>query len=195
MLMNHLIDAIGDAITMTGRIVAGVRADQWDAPSPCDGWTVRDVVNHTVGGMEIFAAELTGGAAGDHAADWLGVDPAAAYATAAANDRAAWAQPDGLSRTITISLGALPGPMAAAVHLTELLGHGCDIAVATGQEHLLDEASVEGLLAMMAQMGGIDAFRLPGIFGPAVAVPDDAPAHLRLLGYLGRTYAALGARA
>ncbi len=33
-----------------------------------------------------------------------------------------------------ISLGALPGPMAAVIHLTEILVHGVDLAVATGQE-------------------------------------------------------------
>jgi len=33
---------------------------------------------------------------------------------------------------------------------------------------------------------GFDGFRLPGVCGPAVAVPAAAPPHLRLLGFLGR---------
>jgi hypothetical protein len=33
---------------------------------------------------------------------------------------------------------------------------------------------------------GMAAFRMPGVFGPAVPVPEDAPAHRRLLAFLGR---------
>jgi hypothetical protein len=34
---------------------------------------------------------------------------------------------------------------------------------------------------------GIDNFRVPGIFGPAVPVDPQSPAHLQLMAYLGRT--------
>src|SRR4029079_10907804 len=29
------------ALDATRPLVAGIRADQWDLPTPCDGWTVR----------------------------------------------------------------------------------------------------------------------------------------------------------
>jgi uncharacterized protein (TIGR03086 family) len=189
--MHPLIGAINGAIDMNTAIIAGVEPDQWSAASPCEGWTIYDVVNHLVGGMQIFAAELTGSTAGDHDSDWLGADPIGAHETAADLDRAAWSAAGALDRTVTISLGELPGPMAATVHLTELVAHGCDVAIATGQQDRIDEQAAAGLLGLMERMGGIDAFRQPGIFGPAVEVRSDALAHLRLLAYLGRTPSSL----
>lgn len=185
--MDTILTDIDNAIVTTARIAEGIKTDQWELSTPCDKWTVRDVLNHTVGGMHIFAADLTRtGPTADHESDWLGTDPVGAFHGAAEADRTAWRLPDVLDRTVTISLGALPGPMAALVHLTEVLVHGCDIAVATGQEHLVDEQACEHLLARMAGIGGIDAFRAPGIFGPEVAPRDGAQRHERLLAYLGR---------
>jgi uncharacterized protein (TIGR03086 family) len=185
--MHPLVSEIDAAIDGLSRIIAGVDGPLWEAPTLCEGWTVRDVANHTVGGMSIFAAELTGSdPVAEHDADWLGNDPEGALARAAQADRRAWQQPDALTRTVTISLGTLPGEMAAVVHLTELLTHGADIAVATGQEDELDELACARLLKLMANMGGVDAFRVPGVFGPLAAAPADAPAHVQLLAYLGR---------
>jgi uncharacterized protein (TIGR03086 family) len=185
--MSSVIDQIELAIEATADIVNGITDGQWARPTPCDGWDVSAVLNHTVGGMRIFAAELDGAGAGaDHEADWLGANPKGAYADAAAADRAAWRRPDALDKTVRISLGALPAPMAAVIHFTEILVHGVDLAVATGQEDRVDEQLCEELLAMMQGMGGIDAYRLPGVFGPALPAPDNAPTHRRLLAYLGR---------
>ena len=39
-----------------GEVVAGVRADQWDNPSPVDGWAARDVVRHLVEWFPSFLA-------------------------------------------------------------------------------------------------------------------------------------------
>ena len=64
--------------------------------------------------------------------------------------------------------------------------HGLDLAVATEQEFRVDEELSEQLLATMTSTGGIDAFRRPGIFGPEVTA-ESAPAHRRLLAYLGRS--------
>jgi uncharacterized protein (TIGR03083 family) len=55
----EVLAGIARGVGMTRRIVAGIAAEQWSAPSPCVGWSVRDVLNHVVGGMRIFAAELT----------------------------------------------------------------------------------------------------------------------------------------
>ncbi|WP_327044733.1 TIGR03086 family metal-binding protein [Microbispora sp. NBC_01189] len=184
--MSDVIQLIDQAIDATAGIVKGIGDHQWDAPTPCAGWHVRAVLNHTVGGMRIFTAELTGAGA-DHEADWLGDDPRAAFAAAGDADREAWHRDGALDHTVHISLGALPGPMAAVIHFTEVLVHGVDLAVATGQEDRVDEPLCEELLATMRGMGGIDAYRLPGVFGPEAEAPAGAPAHRRLLAYLGRT--------
>ncbi|MET9289534.1 TIGR03086 family metal-binding protein [Nocardia beijingensis] len=185
--MDNVIGQIDRALDATGAIVAAVAGAGLTASTPCRDWDVRAVLNHTVGGMHLFAAALSGTDAGaDHESDWLGGDPQGAYAAAAEVDRAAWHRPGALEGTVGISLGELPGPAAALVHLTELLVHGTDIAVAIDRPDLADDQLCGELLATMQTMGGIDSFRAPGIFGPEVLVGDDEPAHRRLLAYAGR---------
>ena len=178
------------ALAATGLVVAGVAEDQWANPTPCAEWDARAVLNHTVVGMRIFAAELNGTDPGaEHESDWLGADPRGAYAEASEVDRAAWNRPGALGTTVHISLGALPGPMAALIHFTEVCVHGVDLAVATGQQAVVDEELCGELLAVMHGLGGFDAYRVPGVFGPEVQPAPEAAPHGQLLAYLGRTLA------
>lgn len=189
--MNTLIDRIDAAVITTGGIVAAISADQLSAPTPCAKWDVRTELNHLVGGMRIFAAELTGiDAGGEHESDWLTIDHHAAYRTAAALDRAAWQRPGALSANVRLGFGTVPGTTAALIHLTEVLVHGIDLAVAVGHEDLIDQRAAAELLEIMRGMD-FDGFRQPGMFGPVVTVPPAAPAHRRLLAFTGRS--ALGA--
>lgn len=186
--MTDVVARIERAVEVTGRVVNGVTDAQWRAATPCTPWDVHTVLNHTVGGMHIFAALLNGTKPDRaHEDDWLGEDPKAAYATAAEADLAAWIRPGALDTTVHIALGALPGPVAALVHLTEVCVHGIDIAVATDGRSLLDENLCEHLLTTMRTMPGFDSFRMPGVFGPQAPAPSDAPPHIRLLAFLGRT--------
>jgi len=186
-----VIDQITRALDMSAVIVKGIADDHLGAPSLCPGWTVRVELNHLVGGMRIFAAELSGTDAGAaHEDDWLGADHRAAYTTAADLDRAAWQRPGAMAGSVRLGFGVLPAPMAALVHLTEVLVHGADLALVTGQERLVDDEACGRLLATMRGMS-FDDFRRPGMFGPAAPVSADAPDHRRLLAFLGRD---LGAR-
>ncbi|MEV0486541.1 TIGR03086 family metal-binding protein [Streptomyces sp. NPDC050508] len=176
------------AIDATAVVVAGVAEAQWTNPTPCVEWDARTLLNHTVGGMRIFTAELDGtGPSAAHESDWLGADPRGAYTEAAEADRAAWNRPGALDITVHISLGALPGPMAALIHFTEVCVHGVDLAVATGQQASVDEELCAELLSVMRGMGGFDAFRMPGVFGPEVQPAPGAASHGQLLAYLGRS--------
>ena len=189
--MQDTVDALELAAGTTGNIVRALTADDLSRPTPCAGWDVQHVLNHVVGGMRLYAAELTGAPApGDHEDDWLGNDPHAAYTDAAASVLAAWRAAGAEQRTIQLSFGSVPAPMAAVVELTEILVHGLDIAVATGREELLDEAQCESLFQSMRAMG-MDAFRVPGIFDAERPAAADAPSHVRLLAYLGRELAAV----
>ncbi|WP_433246259.1 TIGR03086 family metal-binding protein [Streptosporangium sp. CA-135522] len=184
--MTSVIDQIDRALDMTAAIVRNLTDDRLRTPTPCQGWDVHAELNHLVGGMRIFAAELGGTDAGaDHEDDWLGTGPQDAFAAAADLDRAAWHRAGALQTTVHLGFGAVPGPVAALIHLTEVLVHGVDLAIATGQETLVDERVCEELLTIMRAMD-FGAFRRPGMFGPEVGTPADAPAHWRLLAFLGR---------
>ena len=47
-----------------GGVVAGIRPDQLDDPTPCDDFTVRGVLEHMIGGATAFAAAYRGRRAG-----------------------------------------------------------------------------------------------------------------------------------
>ncbi|WP_062996129.1 TIGR03086 family metal-binding protein [Nocardia mikamii] len=184
--MTTPIDHIDAALDATTRIVAGLRADLLATPSLCPGWDLRFELNHLVGGMRIFAAALCGTEAEqDHHDEWLGCDPHAAFATAAELDRAAWHRPDALSATVRLGFGAVPAPLAAQIHRTEILVHGIDLAVVAGLTDRIDDRQSAELLATMRAMD-FDTFRRPGMFAAAVPAPAQAPPHRQLLAFLGR---------
>src|SRR4051812_26988953 len=76
------------ALSSTGQIVVAIPASSLDQASPCQGWSMRDLLNHVVSG-NWWAAELGAGRTiaevGDRLdGDVLGPDPTAAYETSAA---------------------------------------------------------------------------------------------------------------
>jgi uncharacterized protein (TIGR03086 family) len=79
----------------------------------------------------------------------------------------------------------MPASVMAAVALDELVVHGWDLAVATGQEYRGDEESARRSLEFAGSVGD-DPEARAGLYGPAVPVPDDAPVLDRLLGATGR---------
>lgn len=188
--MGTMNDQLDRALQNTGTIVSGITAEQWSLPSLCAGWDVRTEANHLVGGLRILTAQLTGETvADDHDGhDWLGADPSRSYADAAVADAVAWRRDNAAGVVFDLAFGQVSAEMALVVHLTEVIVHGLDLAVATGQEHLVDGDGSAALLAMMREMG-TEAFRVPGIFGPEVAAVDGAPVHRQLLAFLGRALA------
>ena len=48
------------ALESTRTFVVGIGSDQWAAATPCEGWTVRELLNHIVAG-NLWAAELATG--------------------------------------------------------------------------------------------------------------------------------------
>jgi uncharacterized protein (TIGR03086 family) len=180
---------LATALAGTGQLVDGVRADQWELPTPCTDWTVRRLVAHVVGGNRLAAGVLRGeplDQLGRRAQeDQLGDDPATAHRASADELLAAAASPGVLDGVFTLPAGTLPGPAVLHLRTVEALVHGWDLARATGQPVTFPDALVEQELAFSRDLLG----RLPGgrsPFAPPRPVPDDAPAIDRLAGLLGR---------
>jgi uncharacterized protein (TIGR03086 family) len=176
------------AAAEVARIVVGVRDDQLTDPTPCTGTSVAAMLDHLVGLTLAFrmAAEKVrpeGGPSVDAAnlaPDWRTRLPAQLEALATA-----WRAPgawDGMAEAGGVQM---PASAMGVVALNEVLVHGWDLAVATGQEYRPDPASVQACLEMVGDR--TDATDEPeGLFGPVVPVPDDAPPFDRLLGQTGR---------
>lgn len=172
----------------TARVVAGVRPEQFDDPTPCEGWKVRDVLQHIVGGNHFFAAAAVGEPPPTGDGDLVGDDPAAAYEQGRTRALDAWRKPGVAERIVTLPIGDIPGSMAMGIHFVDHLVHAWDIAKATGQDTALDTELAETAYAMMN--GRIpDQLRTGdgAPFGPEVPCAEDAPPHERLVAYLGRT--------
>jgi TIGR03086 family protein len=171
------------------RKVAAVRPDRWSDPSPCEGWTARDVVGHIVDmhGVMLWPVGRELGPAPS-----LDDDPLAAF-TAARADVEALLEDAELAATEHDSPG---GRVTVEQHVDQVVSadlvlHGWDLARATGQDDTIDPEEVERFWPTVQQMP--PEMRVPGafgpgvvVFGPEVPVPEDAPLQDRLLGLLGR---------
>ena len=172
------------AIAGVERIVARIGADQWDLPTPCDGVDVRGLVNHLVTGNLAFVTLVTGTEPPVRDADHLGDDPFFAFRASADLLAAALRTPGVEARTYELPFGPVPGSALAGIRITEFLGHGWDLARATGQPPVFpDQVAARGLAQARKQLSS----RSPGPFAPEQPVPDDAPAIDRLAAFLGRS--------
>ena len=169
------------------RVVAGIRDDQLDAPTPCADTPVAGLLAHLAGLTTAFrmAAEKTpvpGGpsaSADDLPPDWRARIPAQLDALVAA-----WRRPQAWDGMTEAGGVRMPAYAIGLVGLNEVLVHGWDLAVATGQAYAADPASVAACTGFAAQAAAEGP--TPGLFGPPVPVPDDAPPLDRLLGLTGR---------
>jgi uncharacterized protein (TIGR03086 family) len=186
--MNDIAQQHRKALDVTHTTVARVRADQWAAPTPNDGWDVRTLVNHIVSG-NLWAVELVAGRTiaevGDRLdGDVLGDDPLGAYDSSAQAAAAAFEAPGALDAACAVSYGPVPGSVYAGHRFIDVLIHGWDLAVATGQDTTLDAELVEACLAVVEPQASL--LRGSGGYGGDVDIPPGADAQTRLLALLGR---------
>lgn len=186
------VDQLARALRASEALVATVDGPQWTLPTPCPDWTVRDLVNHLVFGMEVFTGALGTGStpsreellarAGE---DALGDDPMGAYRRAAESMLTAFSRPGSLERVVTIPFGSVPGIAALHLRVVECLVHGWDLARATGQPADLPQDLAETELAFSrAQLTELPPGRTP--FAPPRPAPPDASAVEQLAAFLGR---------
>jgi uncharacterized protein (TIGR03086 family) len=176
------------ALASTRDYLAAVRADQWDLPTPCDDWSVRELVNHVVAG-NYWAAELAAGKTIDQVGDRLdgdvlGDDPLFAYDDSARQAEAVFRAPGAMEAPCAVSYGPVPGSVYCGHRFIDVLIHGWDLAVATGQSTALDPELVAACAEVVAPQAEMLAGS--GAFGTGVSVPDDADPQTKLLAQLGR---------
>ncbi len=179
------------ALDATGVIVAGIGADQWHEPTPCEGWDVATLANHVVAG-NLWAAELAAGKTIDEVGDaldgdQLGDEPAAAYRASAAAAAAAFEAPGALDAPCAVSYGPVPGSVYIGHRTIDVAIHGWDLAVATGQDSTLDPELVAACAAIVEPQ--LQLLQASGMFRDRGAPPEDADPQMRLLWWLGREQA------
>jgi uncharacterized protein (TIGR03086 family) len=178
------------ALDSTRRYVVGVGTDQLGLPTPCEGWNVRELLNHIIAG-NLWAAELAGGRTIAEVGsaldgDMLGTDVAAAYDASADAAAQAFEAPGAMDAPCAVSYGPVPGSVYAGHRLVDVLIHGWDLATATGQPADLDPQLVEACWDVVRPQ--LSLLQASGAFGTEVSGRmGDANPQTSLLAVLGRT--------
>ena len=165
-VLSRALDQAGDAL-------ASIHPDDWDRPTPCGDWSVRQLAAHLAAAPEHFLQQARG-----EEVDWS--------APASVAD-GLWA---GHCRTHGDDLihhwHDQPDDQApqADWQSAELAVHTWDLVTALGRPLPLDDEVGERGLAFMQQ--GLTAENRGDAFGPEVEVPADAGAYERLAAFSGR---------
>lgn len=181
MPISEIADKYRMAVNGFSAVVDAVPADQWAAPSPCEGWTAKHVVGHVIGGMGRVSGEDAGGS---DPAELAGDSPAVTFAKARDAALAALT-PDNLAKEVAGPMGEMPLEQLVANFLTpDVLVHTWDLARAAGLSVTLDQGLVKEAYDRVLPMDAM--IRMPGVFGPKVDPPAGADLQTELMCFLGR---------
>ena len=170
-----------------------VESDDWARPTPCDEWSVRDLVNHVVGGnfryVMILAGEPADAVPRTRDQDWLGSDPLGSFDDGLARVTESFSVPGILAAAVRHpKLGAMTADHLRLLRVNELTVHAWDLARAIDSDDRLDERVVSWLLERLEPLLR-STVATSGLYEPGPA--DDLPAAssqgslLRLFGRAG----------
>ncbi|HVV10620.1 TIGR03086 family metal-binding protein [Amycolatopsis sp.] len=184
----NLLDAHAETLREFDEAVHRIGAGQWDAPTPCSGWTVRDLLNHLVSEQlwvpHLLAGQSLAEVGTRYDGDVLGEDPVAAWESAAAAAREAWTGPGATEREVELSFGRSPATDYGWQMTLDLAVHAWDLCTAIGAGQPISEEIADQLLTELGQQ--IQDWQGLGIFDPPVPLPVDAPAAAELIALTGR---------
>ena len=160
-------------------LVEAVPSDRWDALSPCEGWTARDVVDHVVSTQADLLRRMSFPTPSDFDdASW----PAVRGSVQAALD-----DPERAGHGYAGYFGPTTfGATVDTFYSSDLVVHTWDLARATAMSAYLPIDPTEMALIESGYGPLGDNVRMPGILGPALDVGPEADAQTAFLAFLGR---------
>jgi uncharacterized protein (TIGR03086 family) len=188
--------AVVDLEPAAGRLadlVRGVAPGALHDPTPCARYCVADLLDHIASLAQGFTDAARKVAApgedppppGDGSrlgAGWRETIPQQLDALVRA-----WSESGAQSGTTSAGGIELPGEVAAAVALEELVVHGWDLATATGQPYAVDDDSLHAVIGVVSQFAGDDQAEVPGAaYRAPVPVGAGAPLLDRAIALTGR---------
>ncbi|MBQ1009749.1 TIGR03086 family protein [Micromonospora sp. M51] len=181
-------DLLAAGAPATIGVVRGISDDQLDLPTPCQDYLVRDLLNHLFQVVINFQdlaekRQVEWAEKPDHLADgWRD-----RFEVETGRLIAAWSKPSTLEG-VSPGMG-MPQSVVGGMALLDLIVHGWDLAVATGQPYHPAPEAVAELHALVEQLG--PTARKMGVFADPVppATPTETPASdlAHLLTQTGRT--------
>jgi len=180
--LEGAVELLDRSLAYTRVMLADVRPDTLDRPTPCTGWTLGDLLAHMEDALDAFT---------EAAAGRVEVDPIPPTSTRvdALREKAcallgAWTAARPASDRVEVGDVGIDAPLLVATAALEITVHGWDVGQATGRRTPIPENLAEGLLAIARQV--IDpADRGSRFASPREAEPR-ASAGVRLLSWTGR---------
>ncbi|QKG23287.1 TIGR03086 family metal-binding protein [Actinomadura verrucosospora] len=184
---------LAPAARRLAELIGTLPDERLEAPTPCADTSLATLVDHVDGLSLAFAMaaakDIPEGGTQPPSADGSSLAPGWRTRVPERLDAlaAAWRDPSAWEGMTEAGGVRMPGEVMGRVALNELVVHGWDIAKASGRPYDSGEAEVRECLVFVGQAveqsGGKGT---PGLFGPAVAVPDGASPLDRLIGLTGR---------
>jgi len=177
------------AVGSTRSVLAGVKRDQLASATPCDSWTVSQLIDHIVGGQYFFAALVNGEGASREPRTFADGDFLAEFDKGSAACLAAFGAEGAMDRIVELPFGDMPGSRFVGLATVDTFVHGWDLAKATGQNPNFDPQLAATLLEGSRQ-NIQEAFRGPdgqAPFGPEQKAPAEASTADQLAAFLGRS--------
>jgi uncharacterized protein (TIGR03086 family) len=193
MKTTNLHAEMAAAAAEAARVVSGAPSapdatSSLDARTPCTDWDLRTLLNHTILWTS-YSAERR--AHGESVAQELmtkdfTAEPGyqADYAAQIGRAVQAWSDPKAWEGDIGVMGDATPAADVGAMLIMEMALHGWDVARATGQEYVCDDAVAAAVLDTVEAQA--ELFRKYQGFKDIVPVPDRAPTFDRALSLSGR---------
>lgn len=182
-MTETMSDLLDRAARRACAVVAGVRDDSLDAPTPCAEYQVRDLLDHLYHVVVCFQ-QLAAKREADFSATpaYVHGEWRAGFRREAGRLVGAWAEP-GAEEGTSGSMG-LPARTVGGMVLLDLTVHAWDLARATGQDYEPDESVLGEAEDLVAQMGPTG--RTMKAFGEPVPVTAGTSRFAKLLAATGR---------
>jgi uncharacterized protein (TIGR03086 family) len=180
-------NVLDEARAMLRTAVAGVPADGWNLPTPCEQWTATQVLQHAALDQLAWASALSGAAMpGENPfapSGQLAGEPVAYTDQALDASVAAWTAIGTETVPSPLPQGEMAPELAAGAAALDAAIHAWDIAVATGQGSPLTAELARALMPVATSI--VEPLRAYGAYAAALE-PATADDDVALLSYLGR---------
>ena len=183
-MSDQLLDQLDSVYANARRLVAGIGDDQWELPTPCSEWDVRQLVNHMGFTARTLAAsanraDISFAPDDDH----VGADALAGLDRLATASVAAWRSPGAVDGMVQIP-AEMPAVAALSANVLDIGIHCWDLATATGQDHGLGDDQIK-VIDEADRMLISDEVRAGGGFGENLDPADEQPL-TTMLAFVGR---------
>jgi uncharacterized protein (TIGR03086 family) len=180
--LDGAVELLERSLSYTRVMLADVRPDQLDRPTPCTGWTLGHLLAHMEDALDAFTEAAAGRVAVEPA-------PPTDSRVDALREKAcallgAWTAARSGSGDVAVGDLGLDAPLLVATAALEITVHGWDVGQATGRGTRIPDDLARGLLGVAQHV--IDASDRGRRFAGPRPAPPTATSDQRLLAWTGR---------